>query len=128
MKQTFKPANLPPPAGPYSHCVRKGDMVFVAGMVGLHGDGTLAGSTVGDQTRQCLVNMRTCLAEAGATLDDVCSVTAFLEDVERDFAEYNAVYREFFSEEQPARATVQAHLLGDDLIVEIQAIAALDSR
>lgn len=127
MKQTFNPATLPRPAGPYSQCVRKGNMIFIAGMVGVDADRTVAGVTVGEQTRQCLVNLQTCLSEAGSSLADVCTVTAYLEDVERDFADFNSAYKEFFPTEPPARATVQAHLRGD-VIVELQAIALLDGR
>lgn len=125
MKQTFNSPRLPPPAGPYSHCVRKGNMLFLAGMVGARADGTVAGSGVAEQTRQCIRNMQACLEDMGASLEDVCSITAFLEEAERDFAEYNAACREFFSSEPPARATVQAHLLGEYL-VEIQATAVVD--
>ncbi len=67
----------------------------------------------------------TCLEDVGASLEDLCTVTAFLEDADRDFADYNTAYREFFASEPPARATVQAHLLGEYL-VEIQATAVLD--
>jgi len=124
MKHTVNPPSLPPVAGPYSQAVRKGNQVFVAGMVGMDQDRHLAPDVAG-QTRRALENMRACLVELGGTMDDVCAVNAWLEDVDRDFAGYNAVYREFFPQDPPARATVQAHLLGGAL-VEIAAVAIVD--
>ena len=125
MKQSINPPSLPAPGGSYSQVVRRGNLVFVAGMVGRHVDRRLAGDDVRSQTRQTLENVRAGLAAAGAALDDVCSVTAFLENADRDFGGYDEVYREFFPYEPPARATVGAHLLGG-VLVEIQAIAVLD--
>jgi len=82
---------------------------------------------VSSQTRQALRNMATALAAVGSTLADVCSVTAFLEHIDRDFAAYDMAYRMAFAEDPPARATVQAHIAGEGLLVEIQAIAVLGS-
>lgn len=126
LRQSFQPASLPVPAGSYSQCIRAGDLVFVAGMVGVDADRRIAGDDVGSQTRQALQNMEACLVEAGASLADVCSVTTYLEHADRDFAAYNAVYMEFFDHEPPARATVEAHIVGEP-IVEIQAIAVCRS-
>jgi 2-iminobutanoate/2-iminopropanoate deaminase len=125
MKHTFDSPGLPAPAGPYSHCVRKGNMLFLAGMVGALPDGEVIGPDVAEQTRQCIRNMQACLEDVGASLEDVCTVTAFLEDADHDFADYNTAYRGFFASEPPARATVQAHLLGE-YVVEIQATAVVE--
>lgn len=125
MKQIVNPVTVPAPGGAYSQCVRKGHFVFVAGMIGLDENRLLLSEDVARQTRRALENLRDCLQAAGATLDDVCSVTAFLEDADRDFAAYNAAYKEFFPTDPPARATVQAHIVGDP-VVEIQAIAVID--
>jgi 2-iminobutanoate/2-iminopropanoate deaminase len=125
VKQSINPPTLPTPGGSYSQVVRRANLVFVAGMVGRDMDKRLAGDDVRSQTRQALENVRAGLAAAGAALDDVCSVTAFLEHADEDFAGYDEVYREFFQSDPPARATVQAHLLGG-VLVEIQAIAVLE--
>lgn len=123
-RQAFQPSSVPVPAGAYSQCIRAGDWVFLAGMVGLNADRRLAGDDVASQTRQALTNMEACLRAAGASLADVCSVTTYLEHGDRDFEAYNAVYSEFFQHEPPVRATVEAHIVGEP-IVEIQAIAVL---
>jgi enamine deaminase RidA (YjgF/YER057c/UK114 family) len=102
-------------------------MVFLAGVTGQDPQRRLVGDDVASQTRQALRNMATGLAAVGGTLADVCSVTAFLEHIDRDFAAYDAAYSEAFADDPPARATVEAHIAGGGLLVEIQAIAVLGS-
>jgi 2-iminobutanoate/2-iminopropanoate deaminase len=125
MRESMNPPALPSPAGAYSQVVRAGSLVFLAGMAGMDENRHLVGSDVGAQTRQALRNLAAALAAAGGTLADVCSVTAFLEHADEDFAAYNSAYAEFFPTDPPARATVQAHIVGDGVLVEIQAIAVL---
>jgi 2-iminobutanoate/2-iminopropanoate deaminase len=125
MKQVLNPDGLPRPGGTYSLVVRAGGSVFVAGLLGMDPERRLAGDDIGSQTRQALENLRVALAGAGATLADVCSVTVFLADVDRDFAAFNAVYGEYFAVDPPARATVGVRIPGGAL-VEVQAIAVTD--
>jgi 2-iminobutanoate/2-iminopropanoate deaminase len=125
MKHVSNPPGLAVPAACYSQVVQVGDLVFLAGAVGQDAERRLVGDDVASQTRQALRNMETALASVGGTLADVCSVTAFLEHIDRDFAAYDAAYSEVFAKEPPARATVQAHIAGEGVLVEIQAIAVL---
>jgi 2-iminobutanoate/2-iminopropanoate deaminase len=125
MKRVINPPGLAVPAACYSQLVQVGDLVFLAGAVGQDAERRLVGDDVASQTRQALRNMETALAAVGGTLADVCSVTAFLEHIDRDFAAYDAAYAEVFAAEPPARATVQAHIAGEGVLVEIQAIAVL---
>jgi 2-iminobutanoate/2-iminopropanoate deaminase len=127
MRQVFNPPGVPAPGGCYSQVVRVGNLVFLAGVAGQDEQRRLVGDDVATQTRQALTNLRTSLAAVGGKLADVCYVTAFLEHADRDFAAYNAAYAEFFPADPPARATVQAHIAGEGLLVEIQAIAVLGS-
>ena len=78
------------------------------------------GSDVGEQTRAVLSNVDRVLKAAGASLDDVVSVTAYLADI-KDWAAFNEVYREVFNAPYPARTTVGAGLHG--FLVEISVIA-----
>ena len=126
MRQFINPPTLPQPGGSYSQVVSAGPLVFLAGMTPRDANRQLPGDDIGAQTRQDLENMRNALESAGAGLEDVCSVTAFLSDSARDFAGYDAVYREFFPENPPVRATVEAGL--GDILVEIQAMAYVDGR
>jgi len=77
---------------------------------------------VAEQTEQVLKNLSEVLVAAGSSLDEVVKTTVFLADM-NDFAEMNEVYSRFFSENKPARATVQAARLPRDARVEIECIA-----
>jgi 2-iminobutanoate/2-iminopropanoate deaminase len=123
-KQCINPPSLPNPGRlHYSQVVRKGNMVFLTGMVPEGPDGVLAGPDIRSQTRRCLENMRSAIEAAGGSLQDICYVTAYLQEKVRDFEAYNEIYGEFFPRDKPARATVGATL--DGILVEIQAIAVL---
>ena len=68
-------------------------------------------------------NIGDILRAAGADLADLVSVTSYLVDM-RDFAAYNAVYAEYFTEEGPTRTTVAVRELPHpDLLIEMQAVA-----
>lgn len=120
-RQALQPEGMAKPKPPYSPVVVSGDLVYTAGQVGYDAEGKLVEGGIEEQTRRALENVRTALAAAGCTMDDVVKVTAFLADL-GDFAGYNEVYREFFSEPYPARTSVQAGLPPATL-VEIEAVA-----
>lgn len=115
------PAELPPPVGAYSPAIRAGQLIFVSGQVPRDPrTGETKGSDVREQTRAVLENVERVLATAGATLDDVVSVTAYLADI-NDWGAFNDVYRELFRVPYPTRTTVGAQLHG--FLVEITVIA-----
>jgi 2-iminobutanoate/2-iminopropanoate deaminase len=125
MKEAINPQGMPAPGGAYSLVVRAGSMAFLAGVTGTDENRRLVGPDVASQTRQALRNLDTALHAVGGSLADVCYVTAFLEHADEDFKAYNEAYAEFFPSAPPARATVQAHIVGEGVLVEIQAIAVL---
>ena len=111
----------PPPKGAYSPATRAGDFVFVSGQVPrdpLTGEGV--GGDIVAQSRRTLENVRLALEAAGATLDDLVSVTVYLAD-EDDWTAFNDVYRATLRPPYPARAVVGAGLR--DVLVEISAVA-----
>lgn len=114
-------AGVPAPVGAYSRAVKAGELVFVSGQVPRDLEtGALLGDTLAEQTRATLDNVRRVLEAAGATLDDVVSVTAYLENM-GDWGEFNALYREAFRAPYPTRTTVGAAL--HDVLVEISVVA-----
>jgi 2-iminobutanoate/2-iminopropanoate deaminase len=121
MRDAIQPPDVATPKAPYSPVVVSGDHVFTAGQVAFDATGAVVAEDMDAQTRQALRNVRSCLAAAGCTLEDVVKVNAYLADL-GDFDAYNTVYREFFSEPFPARTTVQAGL-PPGLLVEIEAVA-----
>ena len=116
-----RPDGAPPPKGPYTPAVRAGGFVFVSGQTPRDpATGALVGSTVEEQTRQTLDNVRRVLAAAGAEMRDVISVTVYLTDVAH-WEAFNGVYRELFDEPYPTRTVVGASLRG--ILVEVSAVA-----
>jgi len=126
MKQTISTEQAPRAIGPYSQAVIHGGLVFLSGQIPLDpATGQLAADDIGQQTRRVLDNVRAVLEAAGSSLGAVLRTTVFLKDM-AEFSDMNAVYGEYFSENPPARSTVEVARLPRDVRVEIDAIAALD--
>ena len=121
------PSSFAPSLAPYSQGIKAGNLVFVAGQVGLDDENNIvAPGDVTEQTRVCIDRIRRILEEAGGSLTDVASATVWLTDL-KDFAAFNAAWAEGFGDHRPTRATVQAALALPGLVVEIAAIAVLAS-
>ena len=115
---------LPNPPMPYSHCVKAGNFLFIAGQVGVDfTNGKLKGNSIIEQTEQALTNMTDILKAAGSSMEHVLKTTVFISDF-KDFEEMNKVYAKFFPTNQPARSTVQV-VLYDGFKVEIEATAII---
>ena len=111
------------PRGPYSHCVRAGDFLFVSGQVPI--DPATNEFSYGDithETRLVLNNVKKILEAAGASMNDVVKCSVFLRDG-GDFAAMNAVYAEYFGANKPARSTVEVKFANPEMKVEIDCIA-----
>ncbi len=119
--------NGPPAAGPYSHAVAAGPFVFVSGQGPMRrdGGGVLRG-TLEEEARQTLDNLRAVLQDAGSSLDRVVKVNVYLADMEM-FSRFNAVYKEYFTADFPARTCIQAGGLPLGIQVEIEAVALRDA-
>ena len=108
-------------ARPFSPAVRAGDFIYVSGQVPADKNGEIVVGGIEAQTRQVMENLKTVLALAGATLDDVCKSTVWLHDA-RDFGAFNRIYMGYFGENKPARSTTEARLMVDAK-VEIDVVA-----
>lgn len=120
----FSPA-APPAVGPYSHAVKANGFLFLSGQgpMAPDGSGPIRG-TVEEETRATFENVKAVLADAGADLDAVVKVTAYLSDMV-NFGKFNDVYKTYFVENQPARTCIQAGRLPMDIQVEIDVIAVI---
>jgi 2-iminobutanoate/2-iminopropanoate deaminase len=108
---------------PYNQGIRVGDLVFVAGQLGISLEtGALAGAGVAEQTEQIMANLGAILEAAGSGLDKLVKTTVFLMDL-GDFAAMNEVYAAHLGDRPPARSTVQIAGLPSGALVEIEAIA-----
>lgn len=104
--ETFTPANVMKPIGPYSHIARAGSFIAISGTAGIDpATGDFAGPDAHSQARQILRSLRSMLEGAGSSLDHVLHVNVFLKNA-TDFEEMNRAYREAFGSHLPARTVV----------------------
>jgi reactive intermediate/imine deaminase len=118
----LRSADAPAPGGTYSQGIDAGDFVFTSGQGPNDPEtGRSVGGDIAAQTRRTLENIKAILAEAGLDFGHVVKVTTHLQHLKRDFAGYDAVYREYFTEPYPVRTTVGSDLM--DILVEIDVVA-----
>ena len=123
MKEIIHTDQAPKAIGPYSQAIRSNGFVFASGQIPTDpATGQFVAGGIAEQTEQVIKNLSRVLEAAGSALDRVVKTTVFLVDME-EFSAMNEVYGRFFSEEPPARATVQAARLPRDARVEIEVIA-----
>jgi 2-iminobutanoate/2-iminopropanoate deaminase len=106
---------------PFSNGILVGKTLYVAGQEGLD-NGKLRPGGIGPETQAALENIKRIVESAGLQMADVVSVNVYLADL-ADFGEMNKVYKTFFPEPRPARATVQVAGLVNHARIEITAIA-----
>lgn len=120
--QAVTTENAPKPAGPYSQAIIAGNTVYVAGQGPIDpATGQIVIGTFEEQAVRTFENVKAILEAAGARMQDVVKVNAYLADL-GDFAKYNEIYKRYFTEPYPARATVGCQLLFHTFI-EVDCIA-----
>jgi len=123
VKQTVQTEQAPKAIGPYSQAIKANGFVFASGQIPIIPEtGEFVAGGIAEQTEQVIKNLSRVLEAAGSGLDRVVKTTVFLADME-EFVAMNEVYGKYFSEEPPARATVEAAGLPRGARVEIEAIA-----
>jgi len=131
--------SAPKAVGAYPHARRAGNLLFLSG-VGprrpednsipgnvLDATGKLITYDIEAQCRQVFANVRAVLDASGARWQDLIDVTVFLTDMQRDFATYNRVYAEYFTDAQPCRTTLGITALPTPIAIELKCIAMLVS-
>ena len=123
-KQVIKPAGAAPALGPYNHANRIGDMLFCAGQIPIDPSDPDAAfpDNIAAQTERVLENVKIILEDQGLSFANIVKTTVFMKDL-GDFAAMNEVYSRYFTENFPARSTVQVAALPKDAKVEIEVIA-----
>jgi 2-iminobutanoate/2-iminopropanoate deaminase len=124
-KEVVRTDRAPGPfqGAPYNQAICVGDLVFVAGQLGISLETSeLVGSSVEEQTEQIMRNLGAILEAAGSGLDKLVKTTVFLVDL-GDFAGMNEVYARHVGDRPPARSTVGISQLPSGALVEVEAVA-----
>ena len=124
-KDVVRTESAPAPfqGAPYNQAITVGDLVFVAGQLGVApGGGGMVGDGITEQAEQVMQNLGAILDAAGSGLANLVKTTVFLTDL-GDFAAMNEVYARHVGERPPARSTVQVAALPSGARVEIEAVA-----
>ena len=127
MKEAISSPRAPKAIGPYSQAIKAGGFVFLSGQLPANpANGEISGD-IKAQTKQSLENIRAILAASDANLQSVVKTTVFLNDI-NDFAAMNEVYKQYFDHDPPARSCVQVAAIPRGALVEIEAIAWIESK
>jgi 2-iminobutanoate/2-iminopropanoate deaminase len=122
-KSIIKPAKSPAAVGPYNHAVRVGDLLFCAGQIPIEpATGNLVSGDIQAQTERVLQNVKAILDDQKLTFANVVKSTVFMTNL-GDFAAMNEIYAKYFTENFPARSTVQVAALPKGANVEIEVVA-----
>ncbi len=126
MKTIVNTTKAPAPIGPYNQAVKIGNLLFTSGQIALDPEtGELNTSDIITETKLVMSNIGEILKEAGMDFSNVVKTSIFIKDMNQ-FGEINKVYGSFFTENEPARETVEVARLPKDVNIEISVIASLD--
>ncbi len=128
MKKIVSTTEAPAAVGPYSQAVRVGQWVFTAGQIPLDPKtGQIVSEDIAEQTRQVLNNLTAVLKAENLTFDHIIKTTVFMTDLGQ-FQTMNEIYASYFTQQPPARSTVQVSALPKGARVEIEVIAVSDQK
>jgi 2-iminobutanoate/2-iminopropanoate deaminase len=126
MQKIIKTDNAPAPIGPYNQAVKANGFLFVSGQIPADPKtGEIVKGSIEDETQMVMKNLQAILTEAGIGFSHVVKASIFISNMD-DFAKINAVYGSYFTDNFPARETVQVARLPKDVNVEISVIAICD--
>ncbi len=135
--QIFNVSAAPEPVGAYPHARRMGDFLFLSGVgprnrgsseiPGVHKNvrNKILSYDIEAQTRSVIANIKMILQAAGAKFSDIVDVQVYLTDMKKDFAQFNAIYAEYFKGIQATRTTIQVGALPTPIAVEFKVVAYL---
>ncbi len=127
----------PEPVGPYPHARRVGDLLFLSGVgprrlgekeihgVTLSEEGEIIDYDIEAQCRAVFDNVRFILEDVGSSWERLVDVTVFLTNMKKDFATFNRIYGDYFSDVQPCRTTVEVTALPTPIAIELKCIATI---
>ncbi len=126
-REVIRTEQAPAAVGPYSQAIRVGNLVFTAGQIGIDPKTGQLQEGLEAQTRQVMANLQAVLRAAGADLSTVVKTTIYMTDLSA-FKTVNAIYGEYFTQDPPARSTVQVAALPLGALIEIEAVALVPEK
>jgi 2-iminobutanoate/2-iminopropanoate deaminase len=126
--EKINPPGLSKPApGTYTHIVRSGKLLFIAGQTGTNAEGKAVGPGMKEQVEQVYTNLLTALKSQGADLSHVVKTTTYVTSISEFRApDVAAVRTKYVGANPPANTLVQIQQLADPAFkVEIEATAVL---
>ena len=122
-KKVIVTTKAPAAIGPYSQAIYIDDVLYLAGQIALDpATGQLVAGGIEAQTQRVMQNLGAVLEASGFSFDDVVQVQVYLSDL-NNYAAMNVVYAEYFEDDPPARAVVEAARIPRDALVEIMMVA-----
>ena len=124
--KTIETKSAPEAIGPYSQAIAANGFVYTSGQIPLNPEtGAIEGNGIEAQAEQAIKNLGEILKAAGTDFSKVVKTTCFLANIS-DFAVFNAVYEKYFVS-KPARSCFEVAALPKNALVEIEAVAVLES-
>jgi len=124
MKKIINTINAPAPIGPYNQAVLLNGVLYTSGQIAIHpATNELVIDEIKKETKMVMENLKSVLAAADMTMEDVVKTTIFISNM-NNFAAINEVYGSYFTSNFPARETVEVACLPKNVNVEISAIAS----
>lgn len=121
--QYLAPERMAPPGGHYSHAVKAGDLIFLAGQLPIAADGRrLADLDFATQVRQVLANLALALESAGSSVQELVQVRVYIVDI-NDWPIFDQIYAAWIGDYRPARAVVPVPVLHYGFRIEIEGVA-----
>ena len=122
MSNKIQTNKAPAAIGPYSQAMIVGDLIFTSGQISLNPEtGVLEGGNITDQTHRVCKNLEAVLTAAGGSLKSAVKTVCFLANM-ADFAAFNEVYAQYFTE-KPARSCVAVKDLPKGALLEVEVVA-----
>ena len=126
MAEIISTEKAPAAIGPYSQAVKAGGFIFTSGMVPIDPEtNTLVEGNIEVQARRAIGNLANLIEASGSSMDKVVKTTVFIKDM-NDFGKINDIYKDFFTSDFPARSCVEVARLPKDVLIEIEAVAAVE--
>ena len=122
MSEKIQTNKAPAAIGPYSQAVVVGNLIFTSGQIPLNPEtGVLEGKDITEQTHRVCKNLEAVVTAAGSSLQNAVKTVCFLANMS-DFAAFNEVYAQYFTE-KPARSCVAVKDLPKGALVEVEVVA-----